>query len=107
MADRGFDISDTVGMMQARLHLPAFTRGKHQLEAYEVEDTRTLANVRIHVERVIGLVHQKFSILRGILPIEYITKKMTKVAHTLIKLFVYVALFAICVIQLCILTDHC
>ena len=77
LADRGFDISETMGMMQARLHLPAFTRGKHQLEAYEVEDTRTLANVSYSccVEHVIGLVCQKFSILRGILPIEYVTKK--------------------------------
>ena len=60
--------SDSVGMMQARLHIPAFTRGKSQLDALEVENTRTIANVRIHVERVIGVVRQKYSILRGILP---------------------------------------
>lgn len=75
LADRGFDISESVGMMQARLHIPAFTRGKTQLTALEVEDTRTIANVRIHVERVIGVVRQKYSILRGILPIEFVTRK--------------------------------
>ena len=75
LADRGFNIAESVGMMQARLHIPAFTRGKNQLTALEVEDTRTIANVRIHVERVIGLVRQKYSILRGILPIEFLSTK--------------------------------
>ncbi len=49
LADRGFDISDSVAMMQARLHIPAFTRGKDQLSAMEIHDTKTIANVRIHV----------------------------------------------------------
>ena len=69
MADRGFDIADSVGAMQATLHIPAFTKGKSQLSAAEVEHTRTIANVRIHVERVIGSVRQRFSILQSTLPI--------------------------------------
>ena len=48
LADRGFDISDSVGTMQARLSIPAFTKGKSQLSAIEIEETRTIANVRIH-----------------------------------------------------------
>ena len=31
LADRGFNISDSVGIMQATLHIPAFTKGKDQL----------------------------------------------------------------------------
>ena len=31
LADRGFDISDSVGTVHARLHIPAFTKGKNQL----------------------------------------------------------------------------
>ena len=31
-----------------------------------------VANVRIHVERVIGLVRNKYTILQGILPIDYL-----------------------------------
>ena len=58
-----------VGMVQARLHLPAFTKGKDQLSALEVEETLEIAKVRIHVERVIGAVKQKFSILQSTLPI--------------------------------------
>lgn len=28
LADRGFDIADSVALQQAKLHIPAFTRGK-------------------------------------------------------------------------------
>ena len=72
LADRGFDISESVGMMQASLQIPAFMKGKSQLPALEVENTRTIANVRIHVERVIGCVRQKYSMLRGTLPIDFL-----------------------------------
>ncbi|XP_049524146.1 uncharacterized protein LOC119453496 isoform X2 [Dermacentor silvarum] len=73
LADRGFNISESVGFYCARLHIPAFTRGKKQLSAEEVESTRKLANVRIHVERVIGLIRNKFAILKSTLPIDYVT----------------------------------
>ena len=63
LADRGFDISDSVGLHCARLEIPAFTKGKKQLEGIAVEQTRNLANVRIHVERVIGNVRKKYSML--------------------------------------------
>ena len=52
LADRGFDIAESVGVRQAHLHIPAFTRGKDQLTALEVEQTRHIANIRVHVERV-------------------------------------------------------
>ena len=70
LADGGFNISESVALKGARLDIPVFTKGKSQLSSLEVEETRRLANVRIHVERVIGLVRQKFQILSGILPIE-------------------------------------
>ena len=41
----------------------------------EVEETRAIANVRIHVERVIGMVRQKYSILHGTLPIDFVIKR--------------------------------
>ena len=34
------------------MSIPAFTRGKTQMDAIEVEQTRRIANVRIHVERL-------------------------------------------------------
>ena len=75
LADRGFDIADSVGVMQGCLHIQAFTKGKNQLSALDVHETRKIANVRIHVERVIGNVRQKFSILRSTLPIQFVTKR--------------------------------
>ena len=71
LADRGVDILESVSMMQAQLHIPAFTRGKTQLSALEVHEMRTIANVRIHVERIIGNVHQKYSFLHSTIPIQY------------------------------------
>lgn len=64
-----------MGFYQARLHIPAFTRGKKQLSAEDVEETRKIANVRIHVERVIGLVRRKYTILQGTLPIQLLTAR--------------------------------
>ena len=75
LADCGFDISDSISMQQAKLHLPAFTKGKDQLSALEIEVTRSIANVRIHVERVIGCVRQKYTILKETLPIDFVTKR--------------------------------
>ena len=77
LADRGFDIADSVASMRANLYIPAFTRGKPQLSAKEVEETRRIANVRIHVEHVIGLVRQKYPILQSTIPIHYLTTKGT------------------------------
>ena len=45
------------------LKIPAFTKGKSQLSGIEVEQTRKIANVRIHVERAIGNIRKKFSLL--------------------------------------------
>ena len=53
MADRGFTIAESVGLKQAKLVIPAFTKGKSQLDPVDVEKARGIANVRIHVERVI------------------------------------------------------
>jgi len=65
-------------MMQTQLHIPAFTKGKQQLSALEVENTRTIANVRIHVKRVIGSVRQRYTILQGTLPIDFLSSRKGK-----------------------------
>ena len=104
MADRGFTISESVGMYQAKLAIPAFTRGKNQLHPVDVEHTRGIANVRIHVERVIGLLRQKYTILQGTLPIDYLTRsdetskcpvidKMIRVCAALTNLCPYIVPF--------------
>ena len=62
IADRGFTIGESVGLKQAELAIPAFTKGKAQLDPVDVEKTRGIASVQIHVKRVIGLLHNKYTI---------------------------------------------
>ena len=64
MADRGFTVRDEVG---AELNIPPFLAGRKQLAAEDVQDTRKIASVRIHVERAIGRM-KHFAILKGTLP---------------------------------------
>ena len=72
LADRGFTTEQSVGMFCAEVKYPPFTRGKKQLSKFEVDTTRQLAQVRIHIERVIRTVHQKSTLLQGTLPISMI-----------------------------------
>ena len=72
MADRGFDVSDSVGLLTATIKMPAFTKGKSQMPAVELEKSRKLAHLRIHVERVIGLLRQKYTFLSETVPIDYL-----------------------------------
>jgi hypothetical protein len=51
LADRGFDITESVGLCCAEVKIPAFTKGKKQLSPLELESTRKIAHSRIHVER--------------------------------------------------------
>ena len=75
LADRGFDIAESVGFHCAELKIPAFTRGKAQLSGIDVETRRRIVSVRIHVERVIGLLRNKYKFLQSILPLEYLMNK--------------------------------
>ena len=42
------------------------------MSAKEVLESRAVARVRIHVERLIGMVKQKYTILDGLLPVSFI-----------------------------------
>ena len=69
LADRGFNIHDAAGIYCAQVKTPSFTKGKPQLSKYEVDTTREIARVRIHVERVIGLLKLKYRFLKSVLPV--------------------------------------
>ena len=75
LADRGFHIADELAIRGARLEMPAFTKGKKQLSASEIEHSRQLAHVRIHVEQVIGQLKKKYTLLQGTLPITMIKRQ--------------------------------
>ena len=97
LTERGFNINDSAGMYLAKVKLPPFTRGKKQLSKSQVDLSRQLSRVRIHVERVIGVVRQKYSILSS-----YFIMCVLKMKELvlLIKLSQFVVLFVTAVIQL-------
>ena len=63
LADRGFTIEEDVALCDAKLEIPAFTRGKKQLSQYNVEKSKQLS--AIHVERVIGTLKNRYTIMKG------------------------------------------
>ena len=82
-------------MALAEVKTPPFTKGKKQLEKVEVDWSRELSIVRIHVERVIGILKQKYTILQGVLPIRAVSDmdeqhasvdKLVKVCCALVNL---------------------
>ena len=56
LADGGFTVQDSAGLYCAEVCIPPFTKGRKQLSKAEVDNARRLSRVRIHIERVIGLV---------------------------------------------------
>ena len=90
-------IRESVALKQAKLVIPAFTKGREQLDAIDVEKTRALASVRIHVERVIGLLRHKYTTPQSTLPTDFLNNdngqdevpiidRIIKVCSALVKL---------------------
>ena len=71
LADKGFLIAGEVAARGAVLAIPSFTRGKSQMPAKDVDQSRKIAHVRIHVERVIGRL-KTFKILNSTIPISQV-----------------------------------
>ena len=73
LADRGFTCNNKARMVMVEVKTPPFTKGKKQLEKQEVDCSHELSVVRIHVERVIGVLKQKYTIFQGTLLINLIS----------------------------------
>ena len=58
MADKGFNIEDMLLKRQVLLNIPPFRRGQGQIPDQDVLETKTIAKLRVHVERLIGRVKQ-------------------------------------------------
>ena len=65
MADRGFTVHNAVTLRNVNLAVPSFLGKQTQLSNVEVEYSRGLARIRIHVERIIGATKQRFTVLEG------------------------------------------
>ena len=72
LPDCWFNVQDSVGLFCAEIKIPPFTKGKKQLSQMEVDTACKLSRVRIHVERVIGVLRQKYTILESTLAINMI-----------------------------------
>jgi hypothetical protein len=71
LADRGFPLQDDFATVcGTHIIIPAFTKGKKQLSAQEVEFSRKLSSVRLHIERVIGNLRNRYTILKSVLPVQ-------------------------------------
>ena len=73
LADHGFDISEELALHEATLAKPPFTKGKLQLSQREVEESRNLSRLRIHVERTIRRLRY-YKILHSTLPITLVKR---------------------------------
>ena len=91
LADRGFNIQDDLAVIGARLEIPSFTKGKTQLSKAEVEKSRRLSRVRIHVERVIGQLRIKYKILQQTLPMTLIKRPSDQEVATIDKILLVTA----------------
>ncbi|XP_053389776.1 uncharacterized protein LOC128552744 [Mercenaria mercenaria] len=68
MVDKGFLISDLTTPRGVELIIPPFKKKKKQFLPHEVEATKTIANLRIHVEREMERI-KNFRIVQGTMPI--------------------------------------
>jgi hypothetical protein len=68
MADRGFDIQDDLTPIGVRVNIPPFMKGKEQLDANEMVETRRIASLRIHVERAMERIKNFYIFDRNIPP---------------------------------------
>ncbi len=75
LADHGFSISEDIAIHSAHLEIPAFTRGKKQLMQREVEQSREFCSVQIHVERVIGVLKNRYTIIEEPMQIKMLKRK--------------------------------
>ena len=90
----------------ANLNIPACTEGKSQLNPVEIKKTRNLANVRIHVERVIGLSWQKYLILQSTLPTDFLMCNTSKDGNQDVPLTDRMIRVCAALVNLCPLSSH-
>ncbi|XP_071392573.1 uncharacterized protein [Centroberyx affinis] len=87
LADRGFTIRDLLCERKVKLTIPAFTKRGAQLSEEDTTSTRRIANVRVHVERIICRL-KHFRIISQVVPINLAPKidKILRICASLCNL---------------------
>ena len=106
LANYGFTLTEDFAVHGAKLELLAFTRGKTQLTQCEIEKSEQLSMVRIHVERVIGLLKDKFTILNESLPVDVLKHKHDIEVANMRNFLLYVVHLLILKQICCVLSMH-
>ncbi|KAF2897496.1 hypothetical protein ILUMI_08678 [Ignelater luminosus] len=96
IADEGFSIDNSIKSYCAEVKYPSFVKDKKQLSAVDSETTRKLADVRIHVQRVIGVLRSKFRILKETFPTVALIESSNETVHINKIIVVCAALFNLC-----------
>ena len=76
MADKGFAIKSELKELGLELNIPPFLNDKPGFDEYDVIKTQTIAQHRIHVERVMGKA-KRFRIFHSVIQYYPATKKLT------------------------------
>ena len=87
MADRGFAVNEMLQAIGVELNIPPFMEGRQKLSAEEVQQGRSIASCRIHVERATGRI-KSFNVLKNTLPIS-----MAKLVDQIVSVRAYLSNF--------------
>uniref|UniRef100_UPI00358FBA78 uncharacterized protein isoform X2 n=1 Tax=Myxine glutinosa TaxID=7769 RepID=UPI00358FBA78 len=72
LSGRAYDVSKSTGHLRTEPKVLTFRKGDKQLCPVEVESTNTTAHVHMRVERVLRFLRNKYTILGGLLPIDFV-----------------------------------
>lgn len=98
LADKGFLIRDEVNAKNAHLKMPCFVKKGSQLHPTEIENSRKNSSLRIHVERVINILRQKFTICWDIARISALSKQNELFNGDLYDMIIFVCS---CIVNIC------
>lgn len=98
LADKGFLIRDEVNAKNAELRLPCFLNKGNQLHPIELENSRKNSSLRIHVERVINILREKFTICSDIAKISALSKRDEIFEADLYDMIIYLCA---CFVNMC------
>ena len=58
MADKGFDIEEMLRGKNVKFNIPPFLKNQEQFSAQDVQTTKAISSLRIHVERAIRRIKE-------------------------------------------------